>query len=79
MAQPTPSSEKFMAGETASIENIHSRALSISLNGEDGSKVTLELAPGQIIGFTAGQCNAELTLHEGDSSCLRVIKPENAS
>lgn len=79
MAQAAPNCEKFMAGETASIENIHSRALSISLNCEDGSKLTLELAPGQVIGFTAGQCNAELLLHDGDPSCLRVIKPENAS
>ncbi|MDY6984203.1 MAG: hypothetical protein SV422_14050 [Pseudomonadota bacterium] len=79
MAQAAPNCEKFMAGETASIENIHSRALSISLNGEDGGKLTLELAPGQVISFTAGQCNAELLLHDGDPSCLRVIKPENAS
>jgi hypothetical protein len=79
MAQPASNSEKFMAGESASIENIHSNALSISLNGEDGSKLALDLAPGQVITFTAGQCNAELTLHQGDPACLRVIKPENAS
>ena len=64
-----------MAGETASIENIQASALSISLSSEDGGKVALELAPGQVLGFTAGKVNAELTLHEGDPAGLRVIKP----
>jgi hypothetical protein len=67
--------EKVMAGETASIENIHARALSISLNSEDGCKVQLDLAPGQVLGFTAGNANVDLTLHNGDPAGLRVIKP----
>ncbi len=67
--------EKVMAGETASIENIHASALSISLNGEDGSKVALDLAPGQVLGFTAGKVNVELTLHHGDPAGLRIVKP----
>jgi hypothetical protein len=69
------SHEKVMAGETASIENIHASALSISLNSEDGCKVALDLAPGQVLGFTAGKANVELTLHDGDPGGLRVIKP----
>jgi hypothetical protein len=64
-----------MAGETASIENIHAQALSISLSSEDGCKVALDLAPGQVLGFTAGNLNVDLTLHNGDPAGLRVIKP----
>ena len=79
MATASTSCEKVMAGETASIENIHSSALSISLDGEDGSKVSLDLAPRQIMTFTAGQANVQLTLHRGDPNGLRIIKPENAS
>ena len=79
MQQAASPSEKVMAGETASIENVHSSALSISLDGEDGCKVALELAPRQIMTFTAGQANVQLTLHNGDPAGLRVIKPENAS
>ena len=79
MAQAASPCEKVMAGETAIIENLHSSALSISLDGEDGCKVALDLAPRQVMTFTAGQANVQLTLHNGDPSCLRIIKPENAS
>ena len=75
MTESKSSSEKVMAGETASIENTHSAALSISLSSEDGYKFDLELAPGQILGFTAGTVCAGLTLHHGDPAGLRVIKP----
>ncbi len=74
-----PAHEKVMAGETASIENIHASALTISLTSEDGCKVALDLAPGQVLGFTAGTVNAELTLHNGDPAGLRVIKPGTAT
>ena len=76
---PRVTEEKVMAGETATIENTHTAALSISLATEDGCKVELELAPGQVLGFTAGQTSAQLTLNGGDPAGLRVIKPENAS
>jgi hypothetical protein len=75
MAHAASTHEKVMAGETASIENIHASALSISLSSEDGCKVAIDLAPGQVLGFTAGNANAELTLHDGDPAGLRVIKP----
>jgi hypothetical protein len=79
MTQAAPSHEKVMAGETASIENVHSAALSISLSNEDGCKFDLELVPGQILSFTAGQVSADLVLHHGDPRGLRVIKPGASS
>jgi hypothetical protein len=79
MAQAASKPDKVLAGETASIENVHSSALAISLNSEDGCKLTLDLAPGQVLGFTAGKTNVELTLHRGDPAGLRVIKPETAT
>ena len=75
MTQSVSTHEKVMAGETATIENVHAAALSISLYSEDGWKVALDLAPGQVLGFTAGKADADLTLHSGDPAGLRVIKP----
>jgi hypothetical protein len=79
MTQTTSTHEKVMAGETASIENIHAAALSISLSTEDGCRVALDLAPGQVLGFTAGRENVDLTLHSGDPAGLRVIKPDTST
>jgi hypothetical protein len=79
MMQTTSTHEKVMAGETASIENVHIAVLSISLSVEDGCRVALDLAPGQVLGFTAGKLDAELTLHSGDPAGLRVIKPDTST
>ena len=77
MKPATDTNESIAAGETASIENTRSAPLSISLVSENGCKVDLELAPAQVLNFTAGDANAQLVLHNGDPSCLRVIKPTN--
>ena len=77
MTTATETNEAIAAGETASIENIRSAPLSISVTSENGCKVEIELAPKQILSFTAGDANAMLVLHDADPSCLRIIKPTN--
>jgi hypothetical protein len=77
MTTATDTNETIAAGETASIENTRSAPLSISLLSENGCKVELELAPAQILNFSAGDANATLVLHEGDPASLRIIKPTN--
>jgi hypothetical protein len=79
MTQAAKDVEPILAGELASIENTLSSPLSISLVCDNGSHVDLELLPGQVLGFCAGDANAKLVLHEGDAAGLRVIKPESAS
>jgi invasion protein IalB len=77
MSQATASHEAILAGDTASIENTHTAALAICLCSENGCKIEIELAPGQILSFAAGTANAELVLRSGDPAGLRVIKPES--
>ena len=71
--------ETISAGETASIENTHSEKLSISLISINGCRVDIELAPGQVLGFSAGSSDAKVVLHHGDPANLLIIKPESAS
>jgi hypothetical protein len=75
----TDISEKISAGETASIENTHSEKLSISLICINDCRVDIELAPGQVLGFSAGSSDAKIVLHHGDPANLLIIKPESAS
>lgn len=71
--------EIISAGETASIENTHSEKLSISLLCGKDCRVGIELAPGQVVEFAAGDSDAKLVLHHGDPANLLIIKPESAS
>lgn len=71
--------EKISAGEKASIENTRSTALSISLVSESGCHFEIELMPGQVMGFAAGDADATVVLHQGDPAGLLIIKPELAS
>ena len=79
MKNLTDINETISAGETASIENIHSEKLSISLICISGCRVDIELAPGQVLGFSAGSSDAKVVLHHGDPANLLIIKPESAS
>ena len=79
MSAATETNEAIAAGETASIENTHSAPMAISIVSENGCKVELELAPAQVLNFSAGDANAVLALHEGDPSRLRIIKPTNVT
>lgn len=67
------------AGDTASIENTHSEASAISLVCSSCCRVDMELAPGQVLEFTAGSSDAKVVLHHGDPANLLIIKPESAS
>jgi len=71
--------ETISAGNMASIENTHSEELSISLICGDGCQVDIELAPGQVLEFSAGNLDAKVVLHHGDPANLLIIKPESAS
>ncbi|MCG6938610.1 MAG: hypothetical protein LJE83_10650 [Gammaproteobacteria bacterium] len=79
MKNITDVNETINAGDTASIENIHSEELSISLICNDDCRVDIELAPGQVLQITAGSSDAKLVLHHGDPANLLIIKPESAS
>lgn len=79
MKNLTDINEKIGAGETASIENTHSEELSISLICSNSCRVDIELAPGQVLGFSAGSSDAKVVLHHGDPANLLIIKPESAS
>lgn len=71
--------QTISAGEMASIENTHSKELSISLLCGNGSRVDMELAPGQVLELSAGAENTQIILHSGDPANLLIIKPESAS
>lgn len=71
--------EKVAAGEKASIENTQSTALSISLISDSGCNFDIELMPGQVIAFGAGNSDAQVILHQGNPAALLIIKPELAS
>lgn len=71
--------ETISAGDTASIENTHSEALSISIICNNDCRVDIELAPGQALGFSTGSSDAKVVLHHGDPANLLIIKPESAS
>ena len=79
MKNVTDVNETISAGDTASIEKIHSEELSISLICNDDCRVDIELAPGQVLQITAGSSDAKLVLHHGDPANLLIIKPESAS
>lgn len=71
--------ETIFAGEKVSIENTQSSALSISIDCKDGCQLDLDLMPGQIIGFSAGDLDAKVVLRSGDPAGLLLIRPESAS
>ena len=71
--------ETIGAGDTASIENTHSEALSISIICSNDCRVDIELAPGQVLGISSGSSDAKVVLHHGDPANLLIIKPESAS
>lgn len=79
MSKMTEIAEQFSAGESASIENTHSENLSISLHCGKECRVDIELAPGQVVEFNAGNSEAKVVLHHGDPARLLIIKPESAS
>ena len=79
MKNLTDINETISAGETASIENTHTEKLSVSLVCINGCRVDIELAPGQVLGFSAGSSDATVVLHHGDPANLLIIKPESAS
>ena len=79
MNKMTEIAETIGAGEVANIENTHSEKLSISLHGGKGCRVSIELAPGQVVEFCAGDSEAKVVLHHGDPANLLIIKPESAS
>lgn len=79
MATAASTTDEVRAGESASIENVHSAAISISLDGDDGLKLTFDLAPQQVLSFKAGNANVQIILHHGDPDALRVIKQETAT
>jgi hypothetical protein len=76
---PSDKFEQINAGETASIENTKAKPLALSVTCDNGCEIKLELQPGQILSFSAGEANAELALHDGDASALRIIKPGAAT
>ena len=71
--------EKIGSNETASIENTGLENLSVSFVCTNGCRMDLELAPRQVVEFTAGSSEAKIVLHQGDPSSLLIIKPESAS
>lgn len=79
MESTTDYFEIIAAGDTASIENTQSAPLSISLAGEDGSHLELDLLPGQVLGVTAGSIDLRVILHHGNPKGLLIIYPGSAS
>ncbi|MFU8815397.1 MAG: hypothetical protein ACNA7W_08620 [Pseudomonadales bacterium] len=70
--------EQVDPGDSVSVENVQDRDLSISVATADGSRMTLELAPGQVIELVAGDGGARVLLHHGDPTGLLVVKPDTA-
>lgn len=71
--------EDIRPGEEASVENRGDRPLSLTVSTSAGTRVTLELAPGQAMEVAAGEAAARLLLHGGRVEDLLVVKPGQAS
>lgn len=76
MTKPVNGTEQLAAGETATIENMLSTSMRISLVSGDDSQLDIEILPGQVIRFTAGKGRAKIVVHDGDPSGLLVVKPD---
>lgn len=69
--------EQVEPGETMSVENVDDSELSIRIETADGTRLDLELVPGQVIELTAGDSAAQLLLmRDADPSGLLVMKPD---
>jgi hypothetical protein len=79
MNNTTDMNQIISAGDTASIENTHSKELSISIVCSNDCRLDMTLAPGQIVGFSAGNSDAHVILHHGNPANLLIIKPDSAS
>ena len=72
-------SETIFPGEKITIENTHSAALSLQFESSNGCLLDLDLLPGQVLGFAAGDVEAKVILLNGDPAGLLLIRPESAS
>lgn len=79
MEKPLDINQHISAAETASVENVGSEALSLSLICDNGCRIDLELAEGRALKLTAGDSGAKIVLHHGDPKNLLIVKPETAS
>lgn len=71
--------EDIRPGEEASIENRGDRPLPLRLSTSAGTRVTLELAPGQAMEVAAGDTTARVLLCDGRAEDLLMVKPGQAS
>lgn len=78
MEKSTECFEKISAGEKASIENTKSQPLAVSLQSDSGCCVEIDLAPGQVLTFAAGEVDAKVILPQGNPSGLLIVRPSTS-
>lgn len=71
--------EDILPGEEASVENRGDRPLSVTVRTAAGTRVTLELAPGQAMNVAAGEIAARLLLDAGRADDLLLVRPGQPS
>lgn len=79
MIQTVEPYERISAGDTVSIENTQSCILSIGLISDNGFHLEMQLMPRQVVGFSTGNDDIKIILHDGEPNDLLVIRPESAS
>lgn len=71
--------ERIHSGDCAYIENVQEAPLAVSVLMTDGSRIDMALAPGAGFEIKAGDCEAQVILHDGTPEGLSVIKPDAPS
>ncbi|HEX7038103.1 MAG TPA: hypothetical protein VF210_20225 [Pseudomonadales bacterium] len=71
--------EDIRPGEEASVENRGDAPLSVTVSTSAGTRVTLELAPGQAMNVAAGDATARVALPAGRVDDLLVVRPGQPS
>lgn len=79
MKDPEDIFEQLRPGDTVSVENSQDRPLSISIVAAEGTRLNMQLAPRQVLEFSAGKSDAQIILREGDPAGLLVVKPDTPS
>jgi hypothetical protein len=67
--------QEIPAGEEASVENRSDRPLAIEVTSDGGTRITLELAPGQAITVATGEVAMRVVLPDGDVDDVLVVNP----
>ena len=75
MTDQQETGEEVHPGYSASVENRGASGLSIAILMAGGSRIEMELAPGQALEVVAGEEASRVVLREGNRDDLLVVMP----